>query len=63
MSLFEYYELKRLYPDADECTLYELQKKRFLDRIKETQQAEEQGKEAARAFTAAFEKELEKLFK
>ena len=63
MTYVQYLELKRLYPNADEQTLWELQRKQMLDMLKEKQQAEEQGKEAAKAFTAAFEKELEKLFK
>ena len=63
MTYFQYLELKKLYPNADDETLWQLQRKQFMDSIKERQQAEEQGKEAARAFTAAFEKELEKLFK
>lgn len=63
MTYFQYLELKKLYPNADDETLWQLQRKQFMDSIKERQQAEEEGKEAARAFTAAFEKELEKLFK
>lgn len=63
MTLAEYWRLKKLYPEADDITLYEMQRQQFLDSIIERQQAESQGKEAARAFTAAFEKELEKLFK
>ena len=63
MTYLQYLELKRLYPNADEQTLWKLQKKQMWDMFREKQQAEEQGKEAARAFTAAFEKELEKLFK
>lgn len=63
MSLSQYWRLKNLYPNADDATLFELQRQQFLDSIMERQQAEAQGKEAARAFTAAFEKELEKLFK
>ena len=63
MTYAQYLELKRLYPNADDMTLWELQKKQMLDSIRERQQAEEQGREAARVFTAAFEKELEKLFK
>lgn len=63
MTYFQYLELKKLYPNADDETLWQLQRKQFMDSIKERQQAEEQGKEAARAVTAAFEKELEKLFK
>lgn len=63
MTYFQYLELKKLYPNADDETLWQLQRKQFMDSIKKRQQAEEQGKEAARAVTAAFEKELEKLFK
>lgn len=63
MSLSQYWRLKKLYPEADDITLFELQRQEFLDSIIEKQQAEAQGKEAAKAFTAAFEKELEKLFK
>ena len=63
MTYMQYLELKRLYPSASDETLVELQRKDMLDKIGQKQQAEEQGREAARAFTAAFEKELEKLFK
>ena len=63
MTYAQYLELRRLYPNADDMTLWELQRKQMLDMLKERQQAEEQGREAARVFTAAFEKELEKLFK
>lgn len=63
MTYMQYLELKRLYPNASDETLVELQRKAMLDKIREKQQAEEQGREAAKAFTAAFEKELEKLFK
>lgn len=63
MTYVQYLELKKHYPEADEQFLIDLQKKQFLDSLKEKQQAEQQGQEIARAFTAAFEKELEKLFK
>ena len=63
MTYAQYLELKRLNPNASDEVLWELQRKQMLDMLKERQQAEEQGREAARAFTAAFEKELEKLFK
>ena len=63
MTYMQYLELKRLNPNASDEVLWELQRKQMLDMLKERQQAEEQGREAARAFTAAFEKELEKLFK
>lgn len=63
MSLSQYWRLKKLYPEADDITLFELQRQEFLDSIIERQQAEAQGKAAANAFAAAFEKELEKLFK
>ena len=63
MTFAQYWRLKNLYPNADNTTLFELQRKQFLDSIIERQQAEEQGKEAARVFSATFEKELEKLFK
>ena len=59
----QYLELKRLYPNASDETLVALQRKQMLDKIKERQHAEAEGKEAAKVFAAAFEKELEKLFK
>lgn len=63
MTIAQYWKLKRLYPNADETTLFELQRQLFLDSIIERQQAEAQGKEYAQTFVASFEKELEKLFK
>lgn len=63
MSPIQFYQLQQSYPEADSNTLYWLQHQKFLDEIETRREAEEQGKEAARAFTAAFEKELERLFK
>ncbi len=63
MSLATYLELKRLYPDADANTMLQLQRDIFMKEFREKQQAEAEGREAAKAFAAAFEKELEKLFK
>lgn len=63
MSLTDYLELKRLYPEADATTLFELQRKKFLDSIRKRQEAERQAQEYAKVFIASFEKELEKLFK
>lgn len=63
MTYAQYLTLKKLYPEANETTLVDLQKEQFLDILREKLQAEEEGKEAAKAFTSAFEKELEKLFK
>ena len=63
MSLTDYLELKRLYPEADATTLFELQRKKFLDSIRERQEAERQAQEYAKIFASSFEKELEKLFK
>lgn len=63
MSPTQFYQLQQAYPEADSNTLYWLQHQKFLDEIETRREAEEQGKEAARAFTAAFEKELERLFK
>lgn len=63
MSPTQFYQLQQAYPEADSNTLYWLQHQKFLDEIEAQREAERQGREAAKAFNAAFEKELEKLFK
>ena len=63
MSPFEFQQLQQANPNMDSNTLYWLQHKKIIDEIEAKREAERQGKEAARAFNAAFAKELEKLFK
>ena len=63
MSPIQLQQLQQAYPEADSTTLYWLQHKKIIDEIETKREAERQGREAARAFNAAFEKELEKLFK
>ena len=63
MSPTQFYQLQQAYPEADSNTLYWLQHKQFIDELEAKREAERQGREAARAFNEAFEKELAKLFK
>lgn len=67
MFAFEYWQLKQLFPDIDANAIMNLQRKmmydQFLKKKEEEKEAKQAGADAANAFTTAFEKELEKLFK
>lgn len=63
MNITNFYQPQQMNPEASANTSFWLQHQKFTDELLAKREAEEQGREAARAFTAAFEKELEKLFK
>lgn len=63
MNITNFYQPQQMNPEASVNTRFWLQHQKFTDELLAKREAERQGREAAKAFTAAFEKELEKLFK
>lgn len=63
MNLTNFYQSQQTNPEANANTNFWIQRQKFTDELLAKREAERQGREAAQAFTAAFEKELEKLFK
>lgn len=63
MNITNFYQPPLTQPETSTTANFWLQRQKFANELLSKREAEEQGREAARAFTAAFEKELEKLFK
>lgn len=67
MDFLEYHLLRNLFPNADDNTMFDLQKKINYARLQrfqeECNQAQKEGQEVAKIFVESFDKELEKLFK
>lgn len=63
MNLTNFYQSQQTNTETSTTTSFWIQHQKFTDELLAKREAERQGREAAKAFTAAFEKELEKLFK